>query len=126
MSELAKAGLSVNNVMAASKGVLQLSAAGQLSNAQAAEVIAGALNMFALTGEDAVKVADPLAADPNRSSAGVTDMADALKMSGNVAASADLGLDQLVTSISLMANAGIKGSDAGTEYGTAATIPLAA
>lgn len=114
MVELAKAGLDVNQVMAASRGVLQLSAAGNLSNAAAAEVAANALNMFKLKGEDATRVADLLAAGANRSSAEVVDMADALKMSGSVFAAAQMPVEDLVTAIAEMANAGIKGSDAGT------------
>jgi TP901 family phage tail tape measure protein len=114
MAELAKAGLSVNNVLAASRGVLQLSAAGQLSNAKAAEITAGALNMFGMEGERASEVADLLAAAANRSSANVTDMGDALRMSGSVAAMAGLEIDELITAIAMMANAGLKGSDAGT------------
>ena len=114
MLELSKAGLKVNDVMNASRGVLQLSTAGQLSNAQAAEITANALNAFNLEGEEAVRVADLLAASASSSSGEVVDMADALKMSAAVAASANIPIEDLVTAISEMANAGIKGSDSGT------------
>jgi len=114
MAELAKAGLSVNNILAASRGVLQLSAAGQLSNAEAAEVAANALNAFRLSGEEAVRVADLLAAGANSSSAEVREMADSLQMSASVFAVAGMNIEDLVTAISLMANSGIQGSDAGT------------
>lgn len=114
MLELSKSGLSVNQVLKASRGVLQLSVAGQLSNARAAEIASNALNMFKLSGDQAVRVADLLAAGANKSSAEVTDMADALQMSGSVFAAANIPIEDLVTSISEMANAGIKGSDAGT------------
>jgi len=116
MLELSKAGLSVNDVMAASQGVLQMSAAAQISNAQAAEITANALNMFGLAGSEATMVADLLAAGANKSSAGVTDMADALKMSGAVAAAAGVPIQDVTTAIALMANQGIKGSDAGTSF----------
>lgn len=114
MLELSKAGLSVNDTMSAARGVLQMSAAAQIGNAQAAEITANALNMFRLSGDKATMVADLLAAGANRSSAGILDMADALKMSGAVASMAGLSIDQLTTAIALMANQGIKGSDAGT------------
>lgn len=114
MTELAKAGLSVNNVLTASRGVLQLAAAGQLSNAKAAEITAGALNMFSMEGERATEVADLLAAAANRTMGNVTDMADALRMSGSVASMAGLELDELVTAIGMMAQSGLRGSDAGT------------
>lgn len=114
MAELAKAGMSVNDIMAASKGVLQMSAAGQLSNAEAAEVTANALNAFKLSGEEAVRVADLLAAGANSSSAEVREMADSLQMSASVFAMAGMNIEDLVTAIALMANSGIQGSDAGT------------
>lgn len=114
MTELAKAGLSVDDVMGAAKGTLQLAAAGALSEAQAAEIAANALNMFKLEGTEAARVADLLAAAANASSAEVTDVADSLKMAGSVFASAGVSLDDLTAAIGQMANQGIKGSDAGT------------
>jgi TP901 family phage tail tape measure protein len=114
MLELSKAGLSVNDTMAAAKGVLQLSAAAQIGNAEAALTTANALNMFKLSGDQATAVADLLAAGANKSSANIREMADALQMSGNVAANAGLSIGDVTTAIALMANQGIKGSDAGT------------
>lgn len=118
MLELSKAGLAVNQVMDASKGVLQLSAAGQISNAEAAQVTANALNMFRLSGGDAVMVADMLAAAANGSSASVQEMAQALSMGGSAAQQYGVDIDDFTTELALMANAGIKGSDAGTSLKT--------
>jgi len=114
MAELAKAGLSVGEVLDAVRGVLQLSVAGQLSNAEAARVTANALNAFNLEGSEAVKVADLLAAAALASTAEVNEMADSLQMSAAVFAMSGLKIDELVTSIAMLSNAGIQGSDAGT------------
>ena len=121
MLELSKAGLSVTQTMAAAKGVLQLSAAANIENAQAAEIAANALNSFKLPGEQAATVANLLANAANASSIEITDAADSLKMAGSVFSAfqgpvvgADQALSDLVTSIGLLGNAGIKGSDAGT------------
>jgi len=114
MLELSKAGMSVTDTMKASRGVLELAAAAQMSNAQAAEVTANALNAFGLEASESNRVADLLAASANKASGDVTDMADALKMSSAVFASAKIPIEDLTTAIALMANAGIKGSDAGT------------
>lgn len=114
MAELAKAGLSVNQIMNATRGVLQLSAAGQIDNARAAEITANALNVFNLEGEDAVRVADLLAASANASSAEVSEMADSLQMAAAVAAMSNMTIEETVAALSLLANAGIQGSDAGT------------
>jgi len=118
MTELAKAGLSVEQSMAAAKGTLQLAAAGQLDAARAAEIVAGALNAFNLQGDQAVRVADLLAASANASAANVTSMADSLKMSSSVAAMSNRTIEETIAALSMMANAGIQGSDAGTSLKT--------
>ena len=116
MLELSKAGLAVEQTMAAAKGTLQLAAAGQLSEARAAEINANALNAFKLAGDQATRVADLLAAAANASSGSVTDMADSLRMASAVAASAGMPIEDVVAGLSEMANQGLKGSDAGTSF----------
>lgn len=114
MAELAKAGFDVNETLAASKGVLQLSAAGQIDNAEAAQLAANALNAFNLNASEATRVADLLAAGANATSASVKEMGYALQMSASVFANAGIPIEDLTTAIGLMANSGIQGSDAGT------------
>jgi TP901 family phage tail tape measure protein len=114
MTELAKAGLSVNDTLAAAKGVLQLAAAGALDEASAAEIVANALNAFNLGGLRGYQGSGFAFAAANASSAEVTDMADSLTMSAAVFSSANIPIEELVASIGQMANAGIKSSDAGT------------
>lgn len=125
MLELSKAGLSVNDILAASKGVLSLSAAGQLSNAEAAEIAANALNAFHLEGSKAVMVSDLLAAAANASSLDVRDVADGFNQASAIfyefqkpAIGAENAMIELTTALAIMANAGIKGSDAGTSVKT--------
>lgn len=114
MTELAKSGLSVNDAMSASKGVLQLSAAAQIDNARAAEIASNALNAFKLPASEAVRISDLLAGAANASSAEINQVADSLQQSSAVFASAGIPIEDLTTAIAEMANAGIKGSDAGT------------
>lgn len=118
MVELSKAGLSVNDTLAASKGVLALARAGQLDTAEAAEIAANALNAFNLEGTQATRVADLLAAAANASSADVQDLAYGLQMSSASAAAARVPLEDLTTLLAAMSNNGIKGSDAGTSLKT--------
>lgn len=114
MIELSKAGLSVTDTLDAARGVLQMSAAGELSNADAAMITANALNSFGLEGSEAARIADLLAAAANASSSSVSGMADSLQMSSAVYAAAGVPIEDLVALISEMSNAGIQGSDAGT------------
>ena len=84
MLELSKGGLTLADTMAAAKGVLQMSAAAQVSNARAAEITVNALSAFRLAGSDATRVADLLAAAANSSSAEIEHIADGLQMSASV------------------------------------------
>ncbi|MCR4340767.1 MAG: phage tail tape measure protein [Gemmatimonadaceae bacterium] len=118
MVELSKGGLSVKDTMAAARPVLQLSAAAQISNAEAAEITADALNAFKLRGEEASTVANLLAASANATTAEIGDMALGLRQSSAVAAQLGIPIQDLTLALSLMANAGIKGSDAGTSIKT--------
>lgn len=121
MTELAKAGLTAKESMDAARGALQLAAAGNLGNAEAATIAAQALNAFSLDGTQATQVADMLAAAANASALEVRDVAEGFKMAssvfssfqGPVVGNADAMYD-LTTALSIMANAGIAGSDAGT------------
>ena len=118
MLELSKAGLDASQTMDAISGVLDLAAAGGLSVAQAAEVSANALNAFKLPASEATRVANLLAAAANSSSMEVSDMALAFQASSAVFASNGQQIDDLSTAIALLANNGIKGSDAGTSLKT--------
>ena len=114
MTELAKAGLSINEALAASKGVLSLAKAGNLEVADAASIAAKALNAFGLEGTKATQVADLLAAAANASTAGVDEIALGLSQVGAGAKQMGVGLQDTITALALFSNAGLRGQDAGT------------
>lgn len=118
MTELAKAGVGVNDILSASKGVLSLAKAGNLEVADAATIAARALNSFGLSGDKASQVADTLAAGANASSADVDELALALSQAGAGASRMGLSLGDTVTTLGLFSNAGVNGSDAGTSLKT--------
>jgi TP901 family phage tail tape measure protein len=118
MTELAKGGLTARQAMDAARGTLMLSAAAGVENAEAAEIQADALNAFALKAADASRVADLLAASANASTSEIGDMALALRASAAVAHQAGVPIEDTVAALSNLANAGIKGSDAGTSLKT--------
>ena len=118
MTELAKAGLSVNDSIAGARGVLQLATAAQLSNADATTLAASALNAFGLSGNKAVHVADLLANASNEAQGGIEDMGLALRQSAAVARQVGISLDDTVALLTLLARNGLQGSDAGTALRT--------
>lgn len=118
MTELSKAGLSVNDTLAASKGVMSLAKAGQIDVADAATVAAQALNAFKLKGSDAGKVADVLANGANASATDIRGLSLGLQQSAAVASQFGVSLEDTVTTLGLFANRGMQGSDAGTSLKT--------
>lgn len=114
MTELAKGGFTVQQSMDAAKGSLQLAAAAQIGAADAATIQSQALQAFGLQASDAGKIADTLANAANASSAEITDVAQALAQAGTVANQFGLSAQDTAAAIALLANNGIKGSDAGT------------
>lgn len=117
-TNLAKAGLDVQDSIDGARGVLQLATAAQIENAEATELVASALNSFSLNGDEAVHVADLLTGAANAAQGSITDMGIALQQSSAVARQAGLSLEDTVAFITLLAKNGIRGSDAGTSLRT--------
>jgi TP901 family phage tail tape measure protein len=114
--ELVKAGVSVSNILGgALKGSLELAAAGQINVADATEIATIALTQFELKGKDIPHVADLLAAGADKALGGVSDLGEALKSGGLVAAQFGVSLEETIGTLSAFANAGLLGETAGTD-----------
>lgn len=119
MEEMVKAGVSLQDVMGGgAKAALDLAAAGALSVSEAATVASNAMNAFALSGKDLPHIADALANAANASATDVHQLGFALAAVGAVAHTIGFSFDDTTTAIALFANAGLKGSDAGTSLKT--------
>lgn len=119
MSQLARAGLSVEDSVAGARGVLELASAAMISNADAAELTASALNAFGLEGTDAVHVADLLANAANNAQGSISEMGAAMQQASAIAHQVGLSLDNTVAILTQFARHGLRGSDAGTSLRTA-------
>lgn len=119
MSELAKAGLSVQQSIDAARGVLQLATAASIDFAAASELAANALNAFGLDGADAVHVADLLAGASIAAQGSISDMGFALSQTAAVARQVGFTVEATTTILALLAKNGLRGSDAGTSLRTA-------
>lgn len=114
-TELAKAGVTTSDILGgALAGSLDLAAAGGLDLGRAAEIAASSMNMFNLAGRDVAMIADTLASGANKSAAGVDDLAQALSMGGTMASQLGMSIQETTGLLSMFADRGIKGSDAGT------------
>jgi TP901 family phage tail tape measure protein len=118
-TELAKAGVATADILSGGlTGALNLAAAGGIELGDAATYAANAMTTFGLSGGDVGHIADVLAAGANKSAADVTDLGTALQQSGLVADQFGLDLDDSVGVLSAFAQAGLRGSDAGTSFKT--------
>lgn len=118
MTELAKAGLSVDDSLAAARGVLQLAAAAQVDVATASKITATELNAFGLEGTKATHVADLLAGAANQAQGEITDFALAFQQASAVAHQIQLPIETTTAVLTQFARAGLRGSDAGTSLRT--------
>ncbi|WP_100488553.1 phage tail tape measure protein [Sporolactobacillus pectinivorans] len=113
--ELAKAGLTTSQIMQGGlAGALSLATAGDLNLTDAANIASTALNTFHDRGMTVAKAADILAGAANASATDVNDLKFSLSMAGTVAASVGLSMKDTAAGLAVMAQNGLKGSDAGT------------
>lgn len=119
ITEFSKAGLTLNESIAATRGGLQLAQAAQLSYAEAVELSANSLNSFNLQGTQAVHVADVLANASNLAQGNIADMGLALRQAAGAAQVVGVSFEDTVALLTQLAQNGLTGSDAGTALRTA-------
>ena len=114
MENLASAGFTVDEIMAAMPGMLDLAASSGADLATSSEIAASAIRGFGLDASDASHVADVFAEAAARTNAQTEDMGEAMKYVAPVASSMSQSLEETAAAIGIMSDAGIKGSQAGT------------
>lgn len=119
MVELAKAGLSVADAMAAARSVLELATAAAIDNAEATRLVANVLNAFSLSGREAVNVADTLANAANAAQGSIADIGTAFQQAASAGRQVGLSFQDTAVFLTILAKNGIRGSDAGTSLRTA-------
>lgn len=114
MEELAKAGLTPQQVLEATGDTLLLAAAGGLDLADAARIAAQALNIFNLQATELGHVADVLALAAAKTATDVGALGDAYAYVGPIASALGMSLEDTTAALAMMSKAGIDGSMAGT------------
>lgn len=114
LENLAKAGLSAQDSIAALPAVLNLAQAGDIGLAEASETVTKAVMGMGLAFTDAARVADVLALGANATNTSVQGLAQALSYAAPVAQSAGLSLEATVAIMGKLADAGIDASRSGT------------
>ncbi|MGL5459014.1 MAG: phage tail tape measure protein [Cetobacterium sp.] len=114
MENLASAGFNTNEIMEAMPGMLDLAASSGEDLASSSDIAASTLRGFGLAASEAGHVADVLAKNAAATNAAVADTGEAMKYVAPVAHATGLSLEEVTAAVGELANAGIKGSQAGT------------
>lgn len=116
MSELAKAGFEVNEIIAAMPDVLNLAAAGQLEMGEASGILAGIMRGMSLEAKDLGNVVDILATAFTGSLTDLNDLGEAMRTIGPIANFAGLQLEEVTAVLMVLANANFQGERGGTAF----------
>ncbi|MER4320212.1 phage tail tape measure protein, partial [Klebsiella pneumoniae] len=116
---LAMAGFTPEAIQAALPGVLNTAIAGgalsgDISLSETADIGASVLKQFGLQATDMGRVGDVLAGTFTRSSTNLRALGETMKYAGPVASALGISLEEASAMAGVLANNGLRGSDAGT------------
>ncbi len=114
MGYMAMAGWDAAEMMAGMDGVMNLTAADGGDLATVSDIVTDSLTAFGLAAADTSHFADVLAATATNSNTSVSIMGETFKQSASIAGALSYSIEDVSIAVGLMANAGVKGSIAGT------------
>ena len=118
MNYMAMAGWKTEDILSGIEGVMNLAAASGEDLATTSDIVTDALTAFGLTAKDSGHFADILAAASSNANTNVSMMGETFKYCAPIAGALGFSAEDTAEAIGLMANAGIKGSQAGTSLRT--------
>jgi len=118
MNYMAMAGWKTEDMLSGIEGVMNLAAASGEDLATTSDIVTDALTAFGLTAKDSGHFADVLAAASSNANTNVSMMGETFKYAAPIAGALGFSVEDTAEAIGLMANAGIKGSQAGTSLRT--------
>lgn len=111
---MAMAGWKTEDMLDGIEGIMNLAAASGEDLATTSDIVTDALTAFGLSAKDSTHFADVLAAASSNANTNVSMMGETFKYVAPVAGALGFSVEDVSTAIGLMANSGIKGSQAGT------------
>ena len=114
MSYLGMAGWNANQIIAGMPGLLALAAAGGTDPARTADIVSDDLTAFGLSADQAGHMADVFAVTVTRTNTNVEMLGETMKYAAPVAKAFGASMEETAALAGLMANSGIKASQAGT------------
>lgn len=114
LNYMALAGYDVQTSMEMLPNVLNLAAAGGMDLARASDMITDASSALGLSIDETSQMVDKMARASSRSNTSVEQLGDAILTIGGTAKDLSGGTTELSTALGILADNGIKGSEAGT------------
>lgn len=114
MTYIAQAGWDTEEMLEGMSGLIDLAAASGTDLSEAANITADTLAGFGMEASETTRLANVLAQTAARTNTNVTLMGDAFSYSAAIAGALGFEIEDVAVMMGLMANAGVKGSKAGT------------
>ena len=114
MNYMAMAGWKTNDMLSGIEGIMNLAAASGEDLATTSDIVTDALTAFGLSASDSAEFADVLAAASSNANTNVAMMGETFKYVAPVAGALGYSAQDVAVAVGLMANSGIKASQAGT------------
>lgn len=114
MSYMAMAGWKTGEMLDGIEGIMNLAAASGEDLATTSDIVTDALTAFGLKAKDSAHFSDILAAASSNANTNVSLMGETFKYVAPVAGALGISAEDTAEAVGLMANSGIKGSQAGT------------
>ena len=118
MNYMAMAGWKTEDMLSGIDGVMSLAAASGEDLATTSDIVTDALTAFGLSAKDSGHFADILAAASSNANTNVSMMGETFKYCAPIAGALGFSAEDTAEAIGLMANAGIKSTQAGTALRT--------
>ena len=114
LSYMAMAGWKTEEMLSGIEGIMSLAAASGEDLALTSDIVTDALTAFGMTAADSGKFADVLAAASSNANTNVAMLGESFKYVAPVAGALKFSAEDTALALGLMANSGIKASNAGT------------
>lgn len=121
MNYMAMAGWKTEDMLSGIEGVMNLAAASGEDLATTSDIVTDALTASGLSAQDSGHFADVLAAASSNANTNVSMMGETFKYCAPIAGALGFSVEDTAEAIGLMANAGIKSTQAGTSLRTIMT-----
>lgn len=120
-SYMALAGWDVEQMLVGIEPVLNLAAAANMDLAEASDIVTDYLTAFGLEAEDAAHFSDAMATAMSTSNTTVEMLGESYKNCAATCGSMGIAMEDATAALATMANAGVKGGEAGTALNTILT-----